>query len=180
MATVAGPLRAGAARSEKTSGLRSRATIAGVARLLPLAAAVVAWAAALPSIHVESLGDYGLPPALPPLWYAAVGTLVAGAALQVSLRQRSDGITLLYLVAIVAVLFATVPAVSAEPHYAWVYKHIGVTRFLEANHSADPSVDIYNRWPGFFALAAVFSHLTGASNPVGFAAWVEVFFTLLD
>jgi hypothetical protein len=180
MATVAGPLRAGAARPKRTSPLSLRATIAGVARLLPLAAGVVAWVAALPRIHVESLGEYGLPAALPPLWYASLGILVAGAALHVALRQRSDGITLLYLVAIVAVLFATVPAVSAEPHYAWVYKHIGVTRFLGVNHSPDPSVDIYNRWPGFFALSAVFSHLTGASNPVAYAAWAEVFFTLLD
>lgn len=179
MATVAGQLRA--ARSEPRSArpLHLRLT-ARVARLLPLAAGMAAWVASLPQIHVESLGDWGLPPVLPPLWYAAVGLLVAGAALQVALNPRSDAITLLYLVGLAVVLFATVPAVSAEPHYAWVYKHVGVSRFLGVNHTPDLNADIYNRWPGFFALTAVFSHLTGVSNPIVYAAWSEVFFAVLQ
>ncbi len=41
------------------------------------------------------------------------------------------------------------------------------------------SVDIYNRWPGFFALAAAFSSLSGASNPVAYAAWAEPFYALV-
>src|SRR5262249_22318037 len=111
---------------------------------------------------------------------AAAGLLVIGATLQVALRTRSDVITLLYLVALVVVLFGTVPAVSAEPHYAWVYKHVGVSRFLGVNHTPDLNADIYNRWPGFFALTAVFSDLTGVSNPIVYAGWSEVFFALLQ
>jgi hypothetical protein len=179
MATVAGELRAPRSRPRPVKVIALRVVV-GAARLLPLTAGMVAWAASLPHIHVESLGDYGLPPVMPPVWYAAVGVLVVGAALQVALMPRSDAITLLYLVGLVVVLFGTVPAVSAEPHYAWVYKHIGVSRFLGVNHSPDLNADIYNRWPGFFALTAVFSHLTGVSNPVVYAAWAEVFFTLLQ
>jgi hypothetical protein len=178
MATVAGAMRATRTRSKKPRPVGVRA-FARVATLLPLAAGMAAWALSLPSVHVDSLGEYGLPPALPALWYAAAGILVAGAALHVALERRTSAVTVLYLVGIVVVLFGTVPAVSAEPHYAWVYKHIGVTRFLGENHTPDPNVDIYNRWPGFFALTAVFDHLTGASNPVLYAAWAEVFFTLL-
>jgi hypothetical protein len=179
MATVAGKLRTPRLRPRPVKLIALRAVVAAV-RLLPLAAGMVAWAASLPHIHVESLGDYGLPPALPLLWYAAVAVLVAGAALQVALMPRSDAITLLYLVGLVAVLFGTVPAVSAEPHYAWVYKHVGVSRFLGLNHSPDLNADIYNRWPGFFALTAAFSHLTGVSNPIVYAAWSEVFFALVQ
>jgi hypothetical protein len=179
MATVAGQLRAPRSRPRPVKLIALRLAVT-VARLLPLAAGMVAWAASLPHIHVQSLGDYGLPPALPPLWYAGTGLLVVGAALQVALSPRSHAITLLYLVGLAVVLFGTVPAVSAEPHYAWVYKHVGVSRFLGANHSPDTSVDIYNRWPGFFALTAVFSRLTGVSNPVVYAAWAEVFFALLQ
>jgi hypothetical protein len=179
MATVAGELRALRSRPGPVKPIALRVVV-GAARLLPLAAGMVAWAASLPHIHVESLGEYGLPPELPLLWYAAVGLLVAGAALQVALSPRSHAITLLYLVGLVVVLFGTVPAVSAEPHYAWVYKHVGVSRFLGVNHSPDPSVDIYNRWPGFFALTAAFSRVTGVSNPIVYAAWSEVFFALIQ
>jgi hypothetical protein len=179
MATVAGQLRA--ARSEpRTARPLHLRLIARVARLLPLAVGMAAWAASLPHIHVESLGEYGLPPELPLLWYAGAGLLVVGAALQVALSSRSDAITVLYLVGLAVVLFATVPAVSAEPHYAWVYKHVGVSRFLGAHHTPDLNADIYNRWPGFFALTAVFSRLTGVSNPIVYAAWAELFFTLLQ
>jgi hypothetical protein len=179
MATVAGELRAPRSRPRPAKLIALRLAVT-VARLLPFAVGMVAWAVSLPHIHVQSLGEYGLPPALPPLWYAGAGLLVVGAALQVALSPRSDAITLLYVVGLVVVLFGTVPAVSAEPHYAWVYKHVGVSRFLGVNHSPDLSADIYNRWPGFFALTAVFSHLTGVSNPVVYAAWAEVFFALLQ
>ncbi len=179
MATVAGPVGARAPRRARRLSLELGRIAERLALLLPLAAGMAAWAVSLSHIEIDSLGEYGLPPALPPLWYAGAAILLVGTALPIALGARGRATTL-YLIAIVVVLFATVPAISAEPHYAWVYKHIGVTRFLEANHTADPTVDIYNRWPGFFALTAVFSQLTGASNPVTYAGWAELFFTLLD
>ena len=58
------------------------------------------------------------------------------------------------MIVIAIILYGTVPMLSAQPHYGWVYKHIGVVRYLEAHGKANPSIDIYNRWPGFFALEA--------------------------
>jgi hypothetical protein len=87
---------------------------------------------------------------------------------------------IVYLVAIAIILFGTVPVLSAQPHYAWAYKHIGVVRYLEAHGKVNPSIDIYNRWPGFFALGAAFSSVAGRPNPEPYASWAELFFLLLD
>ena len=96
------------------------------------------------------------------------------------MRRTSGLIMVGYIVVVAVILFGTVPVLSAQPHYAWVYKHIGVVRYLEAHGKANPKVDIYNRWPGFFALGAVFSQLGGRPNPEVYAGWAELLFLLLD
>ena len=84
------------------------------------------------------------------------------------------------LIVVAIILFGTVPVLSAQPHYAWVYKHIGVVRYLEAHGKVNPNIDIYNRWPGFFALAQYSRNVAGRPNPETYAAWAELFFIVLD
>jgi hypothetical protein len=151
-----------------------------VAPWLPAAAAVAIWKLSLVYLDVSHLGDYGLPSALPPAWYLALAIAVLGAVWAICLRGTSQPLVLFYLAVTALILFATVPAVSGQPHYAWVYKHIGVVRLFEAHGSANPSIDIYNRWPGFFALAAVFSTVVGQANPVTYAGWADFVFVILD
>src|SRR5258708_7899231 len=147
-----------------------RTAFRDTAAILPLAAGVLAWALSLPLIQPYALGRYGLAPALPGAWYGALVLLVVGAVSTIWLGDRAV-IAALYIAAIVAVLYATVPAVTSVPHYAWVYKHIGVTRLI-SDHGGVPfaSGDIYSRWPAFFAGAAVFSNWAGV-DPLAFAAW---------
>ena len=85
-----------------------------------------------------------------------------------------------YVILVAIVLYGTVPVLSAQPHYAWVYKHIGVVRYLEAHGKVNTKIDIYNRWPGFFALGAVYLTVSGSPNPETYANWAECFFFLLD
>jgi hypothetical protein len=151
-----------------------------VAPWLPAVAAVAIWRLSLFHLDVSHLGDYGLPPALPLAWYLALSIAVLGAVSSICLRRTSRLLVFSYLVVTALILFGTVPAVSAQPHYAWVYKHIGVVRLFEAHGSANPSIDIYNRWPGFFALAAVFSTVAGQANPVTYAGWADFVFVILD
>ena len=126
------------------------------------------------------LGDYGLPPALPITWYLSLALAVVGAVTAITMRRTSGLIMVGYVVVVAVILFGTVPVLSAQPHYAWVYKHIGVVRYLEAHGKANANVDIYNRWPGFFALGAVFSQLGGSPNPETYAGWAELVFLVLD
>jgi hypothetical protein len=142
--------------------------------------AVALWLLSLRHVDVSNLGSYGLPPALPPTWYLALLLALMGAVAAIALRPTS-GVMMLACIAVVAlILYGTVPVLSGQPHYAWVYKHIGVVRYLEAHGRADPSIDIYNRWPGFFAVAAIFSRIAGRPDPETYASWAELFFVLLD
>lgn len=157
-----------------------RRALRHAAALVPLLGAILAWAFSLHTIPTRNLGIYGLPPALPAIWYAALAVLICGAVTTIWSRHPNGLIVALYIAAIVVVLYATVAAITAVPHYPWVYKHIGVTRFINANGGvAFASGDIYNRWPGFFALASAFSSIAGV-DPLSFAAWAEPFFALVD
>jgi hypothetical protein len=157
-----------------------RVAVSYALALTPLLGAVLAWAVSLHMIHTRGLGRYGLPPALPVIWYAALAVLIGGAVTAMWGMRPSVAMIVLYVLAIVVVLYATVPAITAVPHYPWAYKHIGVTRFIAAHGGVEyANGDIYHRWPGFFALAAVFSRLAGV-DPLSYATWAEPFFALID
>jgi hypothetical protein len=83
-----------------------------------------------------------------------------------------------HVVALVAMLHATASILYEEPRYAWTYKHVGVVDYVMAHGHVDRSVDIYQNWPGFFALNAWLSDTAGIS-PLDYAGWAQPFFGLL-
>lgn len=137
------------------------------------------WSASLSAVDLEQIGRYGLAASLPATWYAALGIVLLGA-IRAIFATRFDGVLVAaHIVVAVLVVYATIPAVADMPQYAWTYKHIGVTKSIEQVGSVAPLVDIYHRWPGFFALAAAFSRITGVGDPLSYAAWAEPLFSLL-
>ena len=161
----------------------------GAARLAPVMGApalalagvlaAIAWAVSLPAVRVDRLGTYGLAAELPPMWYAALGVLLGAAVLALWATTPRPWLIAGLVGAVVVVLYATVPAVADAPQYTWTYKHIGVARLFELQGATSPDLDIYNRWPGFFAAAAAFSTLTGL-DPLSYAGWAEPVFALVD
>ncbi len=147
---------------------------------LPAIVGLALWRVSLLHVDVSNLGNYGLPPALPITWYIALFISVTGAVTTIATGRTNGLIAVGYIAVITVILFGTVPTLSAQPHYAWVYKHIGVVRYLETHGKVNIKVDIYNRWPGFFALGAIFSRVGGSPNPEVYANWAEVFFSFLD
>jgi hypothetical protein len=170
-ATVTSPL-------EAPSGLlRGALPLAG--RLLPLPAATVLWAIALPAIEPASLGEAGLVGDAPLIFFVALGVLLAGAVLAMWLPRTPGWVLAAYIGALVLILYGTIPAISDSPQYAWTYKHIGVVRLIGTTGAVHPGLDIYNRWPGMFSLAAAFSRVTGA-DPLTYAGWFECVFAWLE
>jgi hypothetical protein len=167
-----------APQAAPTDGTNSSWRICALAA--PAIAALILWRLSLLHINVSNLGDYGLPPALPIAWYVALVLAIVGTVTAATMRRTSGLIMVASIVVVAIILYGTVPVLSAQPHYAWVYKHIGVVRYLEAHEKVNPSIDIYNRWPGFFALGAMFSTVGGSPNPETYASWAELFFLLLD
>lgn len=142
-------------------------------------APVALWSVSLGDIDLEGIGRYGLSASLPAAWYAALVILLLGA-IRTTVAPRFDGVLAAAHVAVaVLIAYATIPAVAEMPQYAWTFKHVGVTNSIELMGSAAPLTDIYHRWPGFFALAAAFSRLSGLGDPMSYAAWSEPMFSLL-
>ena len=146
---------------------------------LMLPAALALWLGSLRVVNIEAVDDWGLLHALPVLYFVALGLLVASIAVALTRPALSVVRLLLHLVALVVVLHGTVPLLFPEPNYPWVYKHIGVTDYINSHGGLDPSVDIYHHWPGFFAVAAWFTSMAGAGSPLEFAKWAPVYFNLL-
>jgi hypothetical protein len=144
-----------------------------------LAAAIGCWIAALDRAEIKGIGGYGLVSALPALYYVAIGLLCVGFASAVSSRTIRAGLPLGYIVALIVVLHGTAAALYREPRYPYVYKHIGVIDFIAAHGFVDRHTDIYNNWPGFFALNAWFKYVAGVS-PLAYAPWAQIFFEIAN
>ncbi|WP_261574397.1 hypothetical protein [Frankia gtarii] len=138
--------------------------------------AAVLFAVSVGRVDPGRMGQYGMLTVLPATWYLALALLLAGAVVVLTRPVVNRAAAAGYLFGIVFVLFGTAPLVYSVPHYSWVYNYVGVTRYILAHHSLDGNVDIYQRWPGFFAVAAFLSGLTRTTDPLVFAQWAEVFF----
>ena len=145
--------------------------------LLP--AALALWAAALATSHIDRVSDWGLFPALSPLFFVALALLVASIAVALTDPEPSAVRLGAHVVALVLVLHGTVPLLFPDANYPWVYKHIGVVDYINRHGSLDASIDIYQNWPGFFAVAAWFTQVAGVGSPLAFAKWAPLFFNLL-
>ena len=148
---------------------------------LILAAALPMWAFGLASTPQGRLDDFGLLTVLPVFWYVAVA-LVVGLCIwgTVAKKMFSHRLMSASITGLVVMLYASPALLAAAPRFPWTYKHIGVTNFITATGTVDPSIDIYNRWPGFFSLSAFLGGVMGYKDAVDYAAWAETGFALVD
>lgn len=146
--------------------------------LLP-ATAVVVSLLSLRSVDVDDLGPWGLVVELPWSWYVGLSALLLGLGVLCQARSASAGLLVAHLSGLVLVLYGTAPLVDPTARYYWAFKHVGVARYILENEAVDRSVDIYHRWPGFFALVAALSRGTGV-DPLDLARGSEIFFGALN
>jgi hypothetical protein len=145
------------------------------AQVLSLCACVALWWFSVGRIRVGILDDYGLLPAFPLSFFAAVGLLAASFVAAVCAPRRSEVVLAGHVLALIVFLHGTMPLIFAEPFYPWVYKHFGVAEYIDLHGRLDTSVDIYQNWPAFFTLSAWFGRVAG-TRPLEYAAWAQVFF----
>jgi hypothetical protein len=121
--------------------------------------------------------QYGLLSVASPAY--GVSILLAALGFLVALRQgnfaAAGAATLMMIIA------QRLPRTIATdlPMYAWTYKHLGVTDYIQHAHTLARDVDIYNGWPSLFALTAWFSDLTGISEVTIAHWWTPIFHVFL-
>lgn len=153
----------------------------GLIPWLALAVAGAMWIYGLATAGHERLGDFGLLRELPPVWYCAVGIVVATCIWGVvGRRMFSNGLMSASVTSLVVMLYSTAGLLAEVPRFPWTYKHIAVTNFINATGHVDPSIDIYNRWPGFFSISAFLGEVMGYRNALDYAGWAETGFALVD
>ena len=127
------------------------------------------WAILALALVLFVYGERTIPTAVPSQWgllavasptYAAAILLVA-LAFAVAVR-RANAPAMVVAIALTIVVQRLPRTIATDmPMYAWTYKHIGVVDYIQHAHTLARDVDIYNGWPGLFALTAWFSDLTG-------------------
>lgn len=147
--------------------------------LVPLIVGSGLWALAASTIDIENLPDNGLPPMIPAHGYLGLAILICGGTWATLRPLPSRIVVFAYIAAFVGCLYATIPALAEVPQYVWTYKHIGVAELINQAGGAQPEVDIYNRWPTAFAVAAMFAAATDVPV-IDFAGWAEPMFTMMQ
>jgi len=150
--------------------------------LFLVAVATIAVVIGLFRTDPETVGDFGLVPAIP-LYGLAAFVLLIGLALHSVLRtdfvERRAALTVGSLVTFVS---AAPPIVYDTVRFGWTYKHVGVTDFVLRNGSLDRQDDvlgIYHNWPGLFAGSASLVEWMGLSNALLLATWSPVALNLM-
>ena len=112
-------------------------------------------------------------------YYAAVAVLTMTFLGALVRRQVSDRVLLGLVVVLVLILFGLTPILEAVPRFAVAWRHVGIAQAILDTGHIDPRIDAYFNWPGFFALAALFTKLTGYKNPISLASGAPIYFNLL-
>lgn len=140
--------------------------------LLPIS--IILWALGVASAYTKFVGPYGLLPALPIEFYAALALLIISAAAELFYSRVSHWRMSAHAVTLVVMLYGTAPIVYPEGRYSWLYKTIGVVQYVNAHGQLNYHIDIYQNWPGFFAFAAWFDKIAGVASPLAYAKWTQL------
>ena len=143
-----------------------------------LVVASILWFISLKFIAADSLGVFGLLPVYSPLWYLALALAVT--VWVASIVRGFSRIAVAALAVFTLLLYATTAFTQAAPRLPYIYKHMAVTRLFEVTGNLWPNIDIYNRWPGFFAASGVFGGWVGLAHPIAYSGFIELLSAILN
>ncbi|WP_344389148.1 glycosyltransferase [Streptomyces vastus] len=136
----------------------------------------------LRDVELREMGDLGLLQVLPVLFWVALGLLALGFCVALSDRRTGSGWFAGYVLGLIAVLHATPTLLYPTLRYGWAWKHVAVVDAMIRNGGDVPNADklsIYNQWPGFFHINALFLQATGLESSLGYAAWTPPVYNAL-
>ena len=145
--------------------------------LLP--AAIVFWALGVSRVNAAHLGVYGLPVILPVVFYVGIGLVIISTGWALAMAQPSPVRLSAHLGVFLLMLYGTAPLVYSQARYSWVYKYIGVVQYINLHGRVNQRIDIFQNWPGFFALIAWFDRVAGIQSPLSYAKWAQLIFEAL-
>jgi hypothetical protein len=107
-------------------------------------------------------------------FYVGLGLLIVSIGIELARARLSQLRLGLHAAALIVILYGSAPLIYREGRYAWLYKTLGIIQYISTHGHVDRSLDIYENWPGFFALAGWFDRVAGVSNPLDYAKWAQL------
>ncbi|KTR41333.1 hypothetical protein NS263_04945 [Curtobacterium oceanosedimentum] len=166
----------GAAWAARREGTVVRLAVGGGV----LVAGVATWAVGTAQTTTGVLGEWGLLTAVTPTWWVGAGAVLAVTVVALVDRRFPAALRVAAAAVLVVVVYGTANLTAAEPRPPWVFKHVAVTAYIQQHGAVDPAIDIYNRWPGFFAVSAFLGSATSTADALAPVRFVEVAFALVD
>ncbi|MGW1490326.1 glycosyltransferase [Streptomyces sp. NPDC002402] len=166
----------GTSATGESSPARAAARRWAVRVVLP--AALALWLLSLRNVDLDRMRDLGLLQVLPVLFWVALALLTLGFCLALGDRRTRNGWFAAYVLGLIAVIHATPTLLYPTLRYSWAWKHLAIVDAMLRHGGEVPNADklsIYNEWPGFFELNALFMRATGLESAVGYAAWTPAF-----
>jgi len=172
----------GTLRPDVRAGVRALAAAApsfpSLASVFVVIAALLVWAGSLAAVDLNAMNDLGLVSVLPKAMLAALLLVTTSFCICLHRRELSEPLLALHLLALVVMLYAIPPLVEEVPRFAVTWRHIGVAEAISRTHEVDPTIDAYFNWPGFFALSAFVTNVSGL-DATSLAAWTPVALNVL-
>ena len=137
------------------------------------------WAGAIGDVNPREINDLGLASVLPGRVLFSLVLLTVSFCVLLHRRPLNVPVAVLHLGILIFMLYGMTSFIEEVPRFAVSWRHAGVADYLVQHGSVDPKIDAYFNWPGFFALAAMFTKLTGYKNPIALAAGAPIYFNLL-
>lgn len=151
---------------------------------------VLLWWISLPHVNINDITNYGLVSVLPISFFVALSILTTSFFLVLHAKRIHVLLAILHIVVLIFIIHGTPTFLYETPRYAWTYKHIGVTEYIQRHgeiteyiqrhRNVNPNISIYFNWPGFFALGALITKIAGFESALNFASWAPVFFNFIN
>jgi O-antigen/teichoic acid export membrane protein len=167
------------ARRPAAPALRQRLPSARTAAQLVLpAVALGLWIVGLHGIDVSRMTDIGMVSVLPPVTLAAFALIGLSFVLALTRPQPQRWVLALHVVLVIFMLYALPALTEAVPRFHVTYRHAGIIDYITRTGGANPHIDAYFNWPGFFILAGFLVKVAGFHSALSLAAWAPVYFNL--
>lgn len=140
------------------------------------------WTLSALTIDPGAMTDLGLVSVLPLPSYAALLVLIVSFSLTIHQRKPNVPILLWHTVLLIFFIHGTPVLLHGTLRYSWAWKHVGIIDYILRHGSVNQTIETlgaYHNWPGFFALNALITEVTGLKSPLSYAPWAHVFFNLL-
>jgi hypothetical protein len=165
-----------------TDSLERNPTMPTALSLVLTLVAIAMWTLALSSVDASRMTDIGIVSVLPAWSFAAFFILIVSFCLVISRQELNIALLVWHLIVLILFIHGMPIILYGTLRYSWAWKHIGIVDYISRHGSVDREIDTlsaYHNWPGFFALNALVTDITGLKTPVIFALWAPLFFNLL-